>query len=187
MQEEEARPQKDQVQQADEAKEQRHVDAVLVADPPLHDGHVQPVHNGAEEGHAVADGDAGLALVREVAPVLVALPGQVDAGDEDDAGQRGQHAGELARAEGLDAHGGAEDERPHRRRRRQDRDGPDGRVLEARRGEIVGAEPEHAELEAQEACLPEGELVGRRGLEAWSVLDMHRAGGAVASRAVTPF
>lgn len=185
MQEEEARPQEDQVQQANKAKEERHVDAVLVADASLHDGDVQPVHNGAEEGHAVADGDAGLALVREVAPVLVALPGQVDAGDEDDAGQRGQHAGQLARAEGLDAHGGAEDERPHRRRRRQDRHGPDRGVLEARRGEVVGTEPEHAELEAQEARLAEGQLFGWGSLEARRVLDLHRAGGAVGPRAAS--
>ena len=182
VQEEESRPQDNQVQEANKAEEERHVDTVLVADAPLHDGDVQPVDDGAEEGHSVADGDAGLALVREAAAVLVAPAGQVDAGDEHDAGQRGQHAGQLARAEGLDAHGGAEDERPHRRRRRQDRHRPDRGVLEARRGEVVGAEPEHAELEAQEGRLAEGELVGGL-LEARRVLDLHRAGGAVARAA----
>lgn len=150
MQDEEQGPQQGNVEEADEAEEQGHVDAVLVADALLHDDDVEAVDDGADEGHGVADGDLPLALVGEVAAVVVVVGArQVDHGDEDDARERGQHADQLAHREPLDLHHGAEDQRPHAARRRQDRHAPHARVLQARRREVVGEEPQHAELEAQ--------------------------------------
>lgn len=159
MQDDEARPQEEDVEEADKAEEERHADPILVADPELHDGDVQSVDDGARKGHAVAYEDLHLALVREVPAVLVALTRQVDGADEHDAGEGCEHAGELAYRESLDSHQGAEDQRPHGRRGRQDGDAPDRRVGQGGRGQVVGQEPEHAELEAEPGRLTQRQLL----------------------------
>ena len=131
MQDEEARPEQKEVEQTHQPKKERHVDTILVADPPLHDGDVEAVYDGADKRHGVANGNLRLRLVREVAAVLVAGARQVHRRDEHDAHQAGQHAHQLAVREALDAHDGAEDERPDAAGRRQDRHAADARVLEA--------------------------------------------------------
>lgn len=65
VKEDETRPEQEKVEEADEAEEKGHVDAGFVADLLLHDDRVDAVHDGAEGGHCVAEGDFGGGFVRE--------------------------------------------------------------------------------------------------------------------------
>lgn len=74
---------------------------------------------------------------------------EVSVGDKDDANEGGKDAEELAEGESLSVGAGADEERPDRGGRGEDRGGSDGGVLEAGHGEVVGGEPEDTECKGQ--------------------------------------
>lgn len=85
MQDYKPRPKKKQIEQAHQAKEQRHVDSRLVANLLLHHDRVHPVQDRAESGHRIAESDFARALLGECAAVRAVCFGEVEARDEDDA------------------------------------------------------------------------------------------------------
>lgn len=75
MQNDEPRPEKGDVEDPDQTEEDRHVDARLVVDLLLQDDRVDAVHDGAEAGHGVSQGDLARALCREFTVIAVACGG----------------------------------------------------------------------------------------------------------------
>jgi hypothetical protein len=60
MKYEKSRPQEGNVEKPNQAKEQWHVDAVLIANAFLHDDSVEAVHYGASKGHGIPNCDLSL-------------------------------------------------------------------------------------------------------------------------------
>lgn len=147
MQHDEEGPEQQHVPQPDEAEKQGHVDAALVAEAVLHHDGVAAVGDGADEGEDVADGDLRRRFVWERASVLVRVAGDVDAGDEGYAGERGEDADEFADGEFLDGVEGADEQGPDAGCGCENRGGCDGRVVQASGDEVVCREPEEAEGE----------------------------------------
>lgn len=97
----------------------------------------------------------------ERSPVLVTRARHVHGRNEYDTGERSSHAEELWCREALDSAERAENERPHTTCRCQDRNAGNARVLQAGRGEVVGEEPEHTELKAQNRGFVKSQLLFR--------------------------
>lgn len=73
MQDEEAGPEEDHVEETDQAKKQGHIDAVLVSAAFLHHHRVEPIHDRTSKRHDVANGDLGLGFVGKVPAVRVVV------------------------------------------------------------------------------------------------------------------
>lgn len=148
VQDEKARPEEEDVQEADQAEEEGHVDAGFVADARFHEHRVDAVHDGAHEREAVADGELPGGFFGKVAAVVgvVVAAAEVDGADEGDAGEGGEDGEQFAECEALDAQEGAEEEGEDAAGAGEDGAGGDGRVFEAGGDEVVGCEPEEAEF-----------------------------------------
>jgi len=155
MQDEKARPQHEHVPQTDEAEKQRHADPPLVSDALLHHDGVGAVQHGRDQGHAVAEGDFARRLVREGSPVFVVVAAEVDGRDEDDAGERGEHAQQFPNGEFFDGEDCAEQQGEDAAGAGQDGAGCDGRVFQAGGHKVVRQEPQQAELQTQPGRLAE--------------------------------
>ena len=75
MQNDESRPEKGDVEDPDQTEEDRHVDARFIVYLLLQDDRVDAVHDGAEAGHGVSQGDLSRTLRREFAVIAIACGG----------------------------------------------------------------------------------------------------------------
>lgn len=103
MQDDETRPEREDVEEADETEEQGHVDSALVSDTLLHQNGIQAVDGGAGEREGIAESELGVRLVGKGATILVVFARQVHRGYHDDAGHGSQDSDKLAERKGLDA------------------------------------------------------------------------------------
>jgi hypothetical protein len=75
MQYDKSRPKQKQINKADQTKEKLHVDSGFVPDLLFQNDRVNPVHDCAESGHGVAEGNLGGAFVRKPAVAAVVCRG----------------------------------------------------------------------------------------------------------------
>lgn len=119
MEDYEAWPEQEHVEETDEAEEELHVDAGLVADLSFKDDRIDAVHYCAERCHCITQRNLPGGFGRESAAAVaviscVALGArEVDAGYENDANQGCDDTGEFADCESFDPKNGPEDESPY--------------------------------------------------------------------------